>query len=150
MRKPPRAGRPGEGDARAGQAGDRAPSGRVASVRLRGGSGAAPAHGPARGRRASSGVTPRLALRDGRPTKRTPARPRAQRWSARVVPPLLEAALFDLSFRPVARSRPFALVSPGFEAVAVDEPVLTELDLGPTAPAAPWTAVELDVRRVGG
>jgi hypothetical protein len=58
----------------------------------------------------------------------------------------------------VARSRPFALVSPGFEAVVLDEPPLVgsagrgpgELDLGPVAPVAPFVAVELDVRRATG
>ena len=58
--------------------------------------------------------------------------------------------MFDMSFRIVSRSRPFALVSPGFETVAVEEPSLGELELGATAPPAPYVAVELDVRRASG
>jgi len=61
-----------------------------------------------------------------------------------------EAALAGLSFSVVARSRPVALVSPGFETLLVDEPSSGELELGPTAPVAPWVAVELEVRHATG
>jgi hypothetical protein len=61
-----------------------------------------------------------------------------------------ELALLDLSFSVVARTRPFALVSPTFESLVVDGPSPGELDLGPTAPVAPYVAVELDVLRASG
>ncbi len=97
----------------------------------------------------------RLASRDSRPGQWTGADGSDRHCARRLchrgpVVAHREAVLFELSFRTVARSRPVALVSPGFETVRIEEPVVGELELGPSAPPVPWTAVEMDVRRGDG
>jgi len=57
----------------------------------------------------------------------------------------LEAAIFDLSFDIVSRSRPFELVAPGFAVVQTDDAQGSSVE----GPAAPYAAVEVAVTSSG-
>lgn len=57
--------------------------------------------------------------------------------------------MFDLSFQPVARTRPFALLAPGFVALDRTPEPAAGLVLADEGPPAPFAAVELDVRAAG-
>lgn len=65
--------------------------------------------------------------------------------SAAPARPNEEPAIFDLSFQPVARTRPFALLAPGFVAVDRTPEPATGLVLADEGPPAPFAAVEVRV-----